>query len=155
MAALSDFMENKLLDWLLRAQAIGITGATAAAGTGPANVYVGLLTAAPTDGAAGTEVAGNAYARVAVASSLAAWAGTQGAASTTASSGATGTTSNNAVVTFPTPSAGWGVVVAMGLYDAATAGNLLIYSALTLNKTINQGDAVTFPAASLTFQIDN
>jgi len=155
MAALSDFMENKLIDWLLRAQAIGITGATAAAGTGPANVYVGLLTAAPTDGAAGTEVSGNAYARVAVTSSLTAWAGTQGAASTTASSGATGTTSNNAVVTFPTPSAGWGVVVAMGLYDAATAGNLLIYSALTLNKTINQGDAVTFPAASLTFQIDN
>jgi len=155
MAALSDFMENKLLDWLLRAQAIGITGASAAAGTGPANTYVGLLTANPTDSTAGTEVSGNNYARVTVASSLANWSGTQGAASTVASTGNTGTTSNNGVITFPTPSAGWGVVTGMALYDAATSGNLLIYSALTISKTINQGDAVTFPAASLTFQIDN
>jgi hypothetical protein len=156
MAALSDFMENKIIDWLMRAQAIGIGGATAAAGTGPATLFVGLLTTAPTDGAAGTEVSGNAYARVAVTSSLANWAGTQGAASVVASSGATGTTSNNAILNFPTPSpSGWGTVVAMGLYDAASAGNLLIYSALTISKTINPGDSVTFPAASLTFRIDD
>jgi len=155
MAALSDFMENKLIDWLLRAQAIGITGASAAAGTGPSSLFVGLLTAAPGEGTAGTEVTGNGYTRVAVTSSLTAWAGTQGAASTLASTGATGTTSNNAILTFPTPTLGWGAVVALGLYDASTVGNLLIYSTLTISKTINQGDSVTFPAASLTFQIDN
>lgn len=156
MAALSDFMENKIIDWLLRAQAIGITGASAAAGTGPVTLFVGLLTTVPTDSTAGTEVSSNAYARVAVTSSLANWAGTQAAASTLVSTGTTGTTSNNAVITFPTPSpSGWGSVVAMGLYDAASAGNLLIYSALATSKTINSGDAVTFPAASLTVQIDN
>lgn len=156
MAALSDFLENKIIDWLLRAQAIGITGATAAAGTGPAAVYVGLLTAAPTDSTAGTEVSGNAYARVTVTSALAAWAGTQSAASTVASSGATGTTSNNASITFPTPTpAGWGTVVAFGVYDAAAAGNLLFYAPLTVSKTINAGDSVSFAAAALTLQIDN
>ena len=156
MAAFSDSAENKLIDFIFRAQALGITGASAAAGTGPTALFVGLLTANPTDSTAGTEVSGNAYARVSVTSSLANWAGTQAAASTTVSTGSSGTTSNNAVVTFPTPTpAGWGTVTGVGVYDAASAGNLIFYSALTVSKTINAGDAVSFPAASLTFQIDN
>lgn len=156
MAAFTDTAENKIIDWLFRAQAIGITGASAAAGTGPTSLYIGLLTANPTDSTAGTEVSGNAYARVTVASSLANWAGTQAAASTTASSGTSGTTSNNNVITFPTPTpSGWGTVTGVGIYDATTGGNLLIYSALTVSKVINAGDAVTFPAASLSFQLDN
>lgn len=118
-------------------------------------VYVGLLTTAPTDSTAGTEVTGGAYARVAVACTLANWAGTQAAASTTASTGTTGLTSNNNVITFPTPSATWGTVVAMGVYDQLTGGNLLFYAALTVNKTINTSDSVTFPAASLTYTADN
>lgn len=156
MAAFTDTAENKIIDWFFRGQAIGITGASAAAGTGPTSLYIGLLTANPTDSTAGTEVTGNAYARVTVASSLANWAGTQAAASTTASTGNTGTTSNNNVITFPTPTpAGWGTVTAVGIYDAASGGTLLIYSALTVSKTINAGDSVTFPAGSLTFQLDN
>lgn len=156
MAAMSDFLENKLIDFLFRGQALGITGASAAAGTGPTSLYVGLYTANPTDVAGGTEVTGNAYARVTVASAIANWAGTQAAASTTASSGNTGTTSNNGVITFPTPTpAGWGTVTGMGIFDAASGGNLLIWSALTSSKVINAGDAVTFPAASLSFQVDN
>ena len=156
MAALSDFMENKMIDWLLRGQAIGITGASAGAGSGPTTLYYGLLTANPTDGTAGTEVTGGSYARVAVTSSLANWAGTQSTGSTTASSGTGGTTSNNGAVTFPAPTANWGVVTGMGLYDASTAGNLLIYTALTTSKTINNGDAApSFAAGAFTFQIDN
>ena len=156
MAALSDFYENKLIDFMFRAQALGVTGATAAAGTGPATLYVGLLTANATDSTGGTEVTGNAYARVAVTSALANWAGTQAAASVIASSGASGTTSNNGVITFPTPTpSGWGTVTGVGVYDAASGGNLLFYSALTVSKTIHPGDAVTFPAGTLTFQIDN
>jgi len=45
MVAFTDFFENRLIDWLLRAQAIGITGASAAAGTGPTSVFVGLYRA--------------------------------------------------------------------------------------------------------------
>jgi len=156
MAALSDFAENKLIDWFFRAQAIGITGASAAAGTGPTALFVGLLTTAPTDSTAGTEVTGGSYARVSVTSALANWAGTQSAGSTTASSGTGGTTSNNGTITFPAPTANWGVVTSLGVYDAITTGNLLFYTILTTNKTINNGDAApSFAAAALTFQIDN
>ena len=150
MAGMSDFLENKVIDWLFRAQAIGITGATAAAGTGPANLYVGLLTAAPNDAGGGTEVSGGNYARVTVASSMANWAGTQSAGSTTASSGTGGQTSNNGAVSFPTPNATWGSVTHFGIYDAATTGNLLFHAALTDPKTINNGDSVSFAAGALT-----
>ena len=156
MAAFSDFVENKLIDWLLRGQAIGITGASAAAGTGPTSTYVGLLTAAPSDTGGGTEVTGGSYARVTVASSLANWAGTQAAASTVASSGTSGTTSNNGAITFPSPTANWGLITHMGVYDAASAGNLLFYAPLTASKNVSNGDAApSFAAAALTLQVDN
>ena len=156
MAALSDFAENKLIDWLFRAQAIGITGASAGAGTGPTTLYIALLTAAPSDTGGGTEVSGGSYARVSVTSSLANWAGTQSAGSTVASSGTTGTTSNNNAVTFPAPTANWGVITHAAIYDASSAGNLISWSALGTSKTVNNGDpAPSFAAAALTFQIDN
>lgn len=151
MANMSDFLENKLIDWLLRGQAIGITGASAGAGSGPTSVWVALYTANPTDAGGGTEVSGGAYARVQIASSLANWAGTQSAGSTTASSGTGGVTSNNSAVTFPAPTANWGSVTGFGLFDASTAGNLLIWGALGTAKTVNNGDAApAFNAASLT-----
>lgn len=144
-AALTDFAENKIVDATLRAQAIGT----------PVTWYVALYTSCPTDSAAGTEATGGAYARVAVTAGMAAFAGTQSAGSTIASSGTTGTTSNNAAWTFPTPSASWGTVVCWGITDAATAGNIWIYSSLTVSKVINIGDAVSFAAGAATFQIDN
>lgn len=156
MAAMNDFLENKLVDWFFRAQAIGITGATAAAGTGPATLYIGLFTANETDPGGGTEVTGGSYARVAVTSSLANWAGTQGAGTTVASSGTSGTTSNNNSITFPSPTANWGVVTGFGIFDAASGGNPLFYGVLGVSKTINNGDpAPYYPAGSLTVQIDN
>jgi len=145
-AALSDYAENKTVDAILRGQALGA----------PATGYVALYTTCPTDSTAGTEVTGGSYARVAVTSSLANWAGTQSAGSTTASSGTSGTTSNNGTITFPAPTANWGVVTCWGILDAASAGNLWIYSALTVSKTINNGDAApSFAAGAATFQIDN
>jgi hypothetical protein len=146
MGMFTNFFENKLIDQMFRAQAY----------TFPATLYVGLLTAAPSDSAAGTEVSGGAYARVAVPCSLANWAGTQAAGSTAASSGDTGTTSNNNVITFPAPTANWGVVTHWGVYDTASAGNLLMYGTLAQSKTINNGDAApAFAAAQLSLQIDN
>jgi len=146
MAALSDYLENKIIDQLFRGQAF----------TFPTTVYVGLLTAAPSDTGGGTEVSGGSYARVSVASSLANWAGTQSAGSTTASSGTSGTTSNNIAITFPSPTATWGVITHVAIYDAASSGNLLIHGALTIPKTVNNGDsAPTFQASALSFQLDN
>jgi hypothetical protein len=139
MSAMSNYLENSLVDQLFRGQAAPTT----------TTLYVGLLTTAPSDAGGGTEVSGGSYARVAVTSSLANWAGTQSAGSTVASSGTGGQTSNNAAITFPTPAATWGTVTHFGIYDASTAGNLLFWGALTISKTINQSDTVTFPAASL------
>jgi hypothetical protein len=156
MAAMSDFLENKFIDWFFRAQAIGVTGASAGAGTGPTALFVGLVTGAENDAAGGTEVSGGSYARVSVTSALANWAGTQSAGSTAASSGTGGTTSNNGAVTFPAPTANWGVCVGFGVWDASTSGNLLFYGALSVNKTINNGDAApSFAAGQLSIQIDN
>jgi hypothetical protein len=145
MGAMSDYLENKLIDQIFRAQAFSF----------PGTLHVGLLTAAPSDSGGGTEVSGGSYARVAVTASLANFAGTQSAGSTTASSGTSGTTSNNGAINFPTPSAGWGTVTHFGIYDAASAGNLLFWGALTTSKTINTNDVVSFAAAALTIQIDN
>lgn len=139
MSAMSDFLENKIIDQLFRGQTAPVTS----------TLYVGLLTSSPSDAGGGSEVSGGSYARVAVSSSLANWAGTQSAGSTTASSGTGGQTSNNTPVTFPTPSAGWGNVTHFGIYDAASGGNLLFWGTLTIAKTINQSDTVTFPTASL------
>lgn len=145
-AALTDYAENKVVDAVFRAQSLGA----------PATFYVALYTTCPTDSTAGTEVSGGSYARVAVTSALANWAGTQSAGSTTASSGTGGTTSNNATITFPAPTANWGVVTCWALMDASSAGNTWVYSTLTVSKTINNGDAApSFAAAAATFQIDN
>ena len=144
-AAMTNYLENKLIDAFLRAQAY----------TMPATVYVGLYTVCPTDSTAGTEVSGGSYARVAITSSLANWAGTQSAGSTTASSGTGGTTSNNAAITFPTATADWGTVVCFGVSDASTGVNLLFYAALTASRNITNGSTASFAAAALTLQIDN
>jgi len=139
MSAMSDYLENKLIDQLFRGQtAPTISG-----------LHVGLLTAAPSDSGGGTEVSGNAYARVNLAPTLANWAGTQAAGSTTASSGTGGQTSNNSTITFPTPTGTWGTVTHFAIYDASTGGNLLFWGALTIAKTINQSDTVSFAAGQL------
>lgn len=135
-ASLTDTLESALIGHLFRGTAY----------TAPTTWYVGLMTTACTDSAAGTEVTGGAYARVGVASGTGTWA---------AVSAGNGTTSNVNAINFTTPSASWGTVTHFGLWDAASAGNLLICQALTASKTINSGDTVSFAAGALTIQIDN
>lgn len=143
--SMSDYLENKLVDHVFRATAF----------TAPLTLYVGLSTAACTDAGFGTEVTLGAYARVAVTSATTAWLGTHGTI-TGASSGTNGTISNAAAITFPAPTANWGVVTHFFIADALTGGNLLVCQALTTSKTINSGDAApSFAASALTFQVDN
>ena len=142
----TDFLENKQVDLYWRGQAFST----------PVTIYFALFTVAPGDAGGGTEVTGGSYARVGVSASLANFAGTQGVGTTTASSGTSGTTSNNNAITFPTPTANWGVVTHVAVFDAASAGNMHVWAVLTIAKTINNGDAApSFTAGAFTFQEDN
>lgn len=146
--ALTDYTENKLVDWLLRGQTF----------TPPATSYIALFTDSCTDAGPGTEVStsGTAYARQAVTASLANWAGTQSAGSTTASSGTGGTTSNNGAITWAWSTAAWGTIQSVGWMDASTAGNRLICINLTASLNVSgSGFTVSFSAGQLSFQIDN
>lgn len=143
---LSNYAKNKLVDHLLRAQTF----------TPPATIYIALYTTATDDDAAGTEVTGGSYARAAVTSSLAEWAGTQGAGTTAASSGSSGQSSNNNTIVFPAPTANWGTVTHMAAYDALTGGNRLFHKALSIPRVVNNGDpAPSFPVAALTVTFTN
>ena len=98
-----------------------------------------------------TEAAGGSYARVTVAASLAAWAGTQGAGTTVASSGSGGQTSNNAAITFPAPTADWGTVWGFALYNASTAGNAWFTAPLVTPQDVLNGQAApSFAIGALT-----
>lgn len=146
MAALSNYLENKLVDQLFRGQAY----------TFPTTLYVGLLTSAPSDSGGGTEVSGGSYARLAVTCSLANWAGTQAANSTSASSGTSGTTSNNNALAWADPTGDWGTISHFGIYDASSGGNLLVYGAMTTARLVANGDsAPTIPVSQLQITLDN
>lgn len=147
-AASSNYLQNHVyVDFIQRAQAFTPVSA----------LFVGLATTSGSAQACGTEVTGGAYARVSVTNGLSAWAGTQGAGTTTASSnssGSSGTTSNNAAITFPAPTANWGSITTFCVWDASSGGNLYYYAALTTPKTVNSGDAApSFAAGALTITI--
>lgn len=143
MAAMSDFLENKLVDHIFR----GVTY------TVPTTLYVALYTAAPSDSGGGTEITigTNAYARRDVVSTAGSpvWANTQGVAGTAASSGTGGVTSNTSAITFVTPTGSWGTVTHFGILTAATGGDLLFHGALTVSQTVNNGNTVSFAPGAL------
>jgi len=99
----------------------------------PAQVYVGLYTSAPSDAGGGTEVSGGSYARQAV--------------DFDAASG--GATNPDADVEFPAATASWGTVTHVGIFDAITSGNLLMWGALSASKAVGNGDQLVIPAANL------
>ena len=144
MGSKSDYLENKLIDHIFRGVAF----------TAPSPLYIALYTSNPSDAGGGTEVTGGSYARVSVTPNSTNFANTQNSG-TGASSGTGGQTSNLTTITFPAPTANWGVVTGMAIMDASTSGNELYWCALTASKTINNGDAApTFPAGSLTITED-
>lgn len=145
---LTNYLRNKVIDWFHRGQTFAP----------PATMYVTLVSTTPSAGTAGTPLAGTGYARQAIASSLLKWAGTQGAGSTSASSGTSGTTSNNDIVDFGTAGSNWGTATHYELWDALSGGNRLLWGEITdgvgapTSRTIVTGDPVSFPVSALTVQ---
>lgn len=124
MAAMSNFLENALVNAVLRNTAY----------SSPSIVYVGLFTSDPTDAGSGTEVAGNGYAR----------------RSATFATPSNGVSTTSATIEFPQATGSWGTVAFFGIYDALTGGNLLIHGALTTSKTIDNGDVFRITSGNLT-----
>ena len=125
MAAFSDYLEHKVLGHVF-----GGTSYTA-----PTTLYVALYTVAPSDTGGGTEVSGGAYAR-------------QTGAFTVSGTNPT-TASNTAAIEYPTATANYGTVVAVGVLDASSSGNLLAYSTLDSSKVVSSGDVFRFNAGDL------
>ena len=138
MAAMTDYLENALIDHIFRASAFAQ----------PTTVYIALFTAAPSDAGGGTEVTGGSYARVQVGPGDTDWNATQGG-TTGDSSGTGGLTDNAADIDFPTATADWGTVTHMAIMDASTSGNMLMHGALTASKTVDDGDTFKFNAGDL------
>jgi hypothetical protein len=128
MAEFTDYLEDKIIDHILRNQAF----------TPPATVYLALFTSAPSDAGGGTEVSGGSYARQAV----------------TLSAASGGASSNSADITFPTATADWGTVTHCALMDAATSGNMLMWTPLDASKTVNNGDTFKIEAGDLDVTVD-
>ena len=123
MSAMSDYLENEILDHILSVGSY----------TMPTNVYVGLSTGSFADDNSGTEITGNNYARV-VASFGAA---------------ASGTASNDAAIEFAAATGSWGSISHFGIFDASSSGNLLIHGAFTAAKTIASGDILKISTGDL------
>lgn len=104
----------------------------------PVAVYAGLFLTNPANpGDAGTEMAGDTYARVPV---------------TFSDPSGTGVTTNSAPVTFAMAGALWGTVEGVGIYDQAVGGNLLYFGALSTPKSVTTGDTASFAISALTIQ---
>ena len=123
----SDTFETTVLTWVF----------TTSSATRPTSWHIALYTASPSDPGGGTEVTGGGYARQAVTFTV---------------SG--NTASNTAAIEWPVATAGYGTVTDVGVFDAASGGNLIAYAALTTSKAIDTGDVFRLPAGDLDVTLD-
>lgn len=123
MSAMSDYLEAKILNHVLRNTAY----------TPASTVYIGLSTGSFADGNSGTELSGNGYARRSIAFDAA----------------SSGVSDNTSAIDFPTATGSWGTVSNWGLFDASSSGNLLIHGAFSASKAVATGDILRIAAGEL------
>lgn len=122
MASLTDFTENLVAKWLLSADTA----------TRPTAWHLALFTAAPGDAGGGTEVSGGGYARQSVTFSVTGDAG-----------------SNTNALNFTASGANFGDISHGAIFDAATAGNMLCWTAFPTTTTINDGASLVVDVGNL------
>jgi len=132
MSAASDYLENKVLDHVLKNTAY----------TQPANLYLALFTAVTgletNSPSAEVSTSGTAYARTAI----------------TFNAASGGSATNNGAVTFAAATgAGFGTVTHVAVMDALTSGNVLFWGAVTTAKTIDAGDTFAVSNTNLTISL--
>jgi len=138
MSAASNYLENKVLDHVLRVASF----------TQPSGLWLALFNntsgAAATNLEAGTltdetSTSGTAYARQAV----------------TFAAASSGSAATSATVTFPAATANWGTITHVAIMDGGTAGagNVLFWGAVTTSKTIETGDTFQVSSGNLTVSL--
>ena len=140
MSKFSNYTENNIIESTLRGAAFPV----------PSGIYLALFTADPTD----ANITDNevdtahwpAYKRKDAADG--------GAINSGWTAPADGVSSNAKSITYP-PNNGTGnvTVTHLGIYDAATGGNLLYHAPLVAPKTLLPGDVISFSIGSLTVTV--
>lgn len=140
MSAMSDYLENGLINHILRTSSF----------SKPSTLAIALLTTAAIDADTGQFTTGtgievpnaNAYARQTNNPLDANWA---------APSAGNGQSSNLGAITFPTATGSWGTIVASAIVDNAThdAGNMLFHGVNVAAKVIGLNDVFAFPIGNL------
>lgn len=130
-SALSDYLEDKLLDHVLGGGDY----------TPPANVFASLHTAALNDAGSGTEVSGNNYSRKSISNDA-----------TNFPAAVSGSKFLHVLQQFATPSASWGTAVSAGLWDASSAGNLL-WRWDPASLAIGSGDIIQLAVDAIAFSL--
>ena len=134
MAEFSDYFENAIIN-----QMRNVAGPQVAAYVALFTAVTGLESNSPS-----AEVSGGAYARQLAGLSVA----------------SSGTSSNASEIAFPTATVSWGIVSHVALVDHATNVtwgtnvNVLMWSALDANKTVNIGDTFKFNAGDVDVTVD-
>ncbi|MDP5273556.1 phage tail fiber protein [Chengkuizengella axinellae] len=128
MAAMSNYLENKILEGTLR----GVTY------NAPSTIYLALFTSDPTDAGTGIEVSQNGYERKEI----------------TFDSPSNGSTTSNTDVLYDVAIEAWGTITHIGIFDANSGGNLLFHGALTATKTILENDQLKINTGDITVTLN-
>lgn len=100
--------------------------------------FVGLLKSDPGfNGNVSSEVSATEYRRQAI----------------TFLAGAEGRTHNRDEISFPIASSNWGTIKFIGIFDAATGGNLISYSKLNYEREIRSADRYIIPEGYNIFEV--
>ena len=136
MSGLSDYSEASIINALLRGT--NFTAPTVA------SLRLALFTADPTDAGNLNEVGtGTWYSRQLT-----------GTFTAPAPSGSTQQTSNVASITFPAVTTAAVTVTHIGIFDAASAGNMLFSAPMTSSKTLQVGDVLSFAPGTIVASLD-
>jgi hypothetical protein len=130
MSAASDYLEDALLNHVFRNTAM----------TSPTTVYAALFTANTglESNSPSAEVSGGSYARVSV----------------TFNAPSGGVVDNSGAITFPEATGSWGTVTHVAVMDASSAGNVLVWGALSASRDIQSGDTFEIATGDLDVSLD-
>lgn len=113
--------------------------------TVPTTYYFGLSTTTiQIDGTGATEPSGGAYARVSLVNNKTNWGNAANASLT-----------NATAVQFTESTTSWGTITYVGIWDAASSGNIWWYDALSPARTVASATTVLFAIGAITVQMSN